>query len=609
MTNISAYMDTIARHYWGEPTSVRGTELRWGTHGSKSVDLKKGTFYDHEAGEGGGVVDLVKMHEGAQLASLPEILERKFGIPRQTQKTLAPARWLAKRYDYYDADGVLAYQVERYEPKTFRQRRPEGDGWVYNMDGVEAVPYNLPEIMTNPDKVIVIVEGEKCVEALRRYNVIASSNHGGAGNWKPELNQYFKDRKVVIIPDADAAGDKHARKVIHNLLSVAKEVRRVDLPGLSDKQDVFDWLNSGNDVSKLKALIKTSEPIVAVEAVEDTPEAPQADVFQTFDETYLINMPPVDWLVDGVLTRHGFSVIYGAPGTGKSFLAIDMAMSIAHGKLWQERPTMRGGVLYIAGEGVGGLGKRVKAWRLYRGAEGLGDMVVLPTAVNFRENEQIEKLLRTIDSLGKRFSCVVVDTVARALLGGEENSATDMGLFVGACDAIKAHCGCALVAIHHSNKSSSAGINAMRGSSALGGAADTVINVQRDDDVVTVTMEKQKDADPADQMKFDMVNVAMLGDTSVVLRQQGGEGSTTKGGKPKSVSLNKRQQDALQLLRNMIIDNRGQKVRIEHWHDAHKRDCPDLSPGNRRDARRALSDKRVILMGDGFVWLSRGYDA
>jgi hypothetical protein len=270
---------------------------------------------------------------------------------------------------------------------------------------------------------------------------------------------------------------------------------------------------------------------------------------------------------------------------------------------------MRGGVLYIAGEGVGGLGKRVKAWRLYRGAEGLGDMVVLPTAVNFRENEQIEKLLRTIDALGKRFSCVVVDTVARALLGGEENSATDMGLFVGACDAIKAHCGCALVAIHHSNKSSSAGINAMRGSSALAGAADTVINVQRDDDVVTVTMEKQKDADPADQIKFDMVNVAMLGDTSVVLRQQGGEGSTAKGGKPKSVSLNKRQQDALQLLRNMIIDNRGQKVRIEAWHDAHKRDCPDLSPGNRRDARRALSDKRVILMGDGFVWLSRGYDA
>lgn len=605
MTNIAAYIDTIARHYWGEPTSTRGNELRWGTHGSKSVDLKKGTFYDHEAGEGGGVVDLVKMHEGAQLASLPEILERKFGIPRQTQKTLAPAKWLAKRYDYYDADGVLAYQVERYEPKTFRQRRPDGDGWVYNMDGIEAVPYNLPDIIMNPDKVIAIVEGEKCVEALRRYNVIASTNHGGSGNWKPELNQYFKDRKVVIIPDNDQAGDKHARKVIQNLLGVAKEVRRVDLPGLADKQDIFDWLNAGNDVSKLKALIKTSEPIVAVEAVEDTPEEPQGDVFQTFDETYLINMPPVDWLVDGVLTKHGFTVIYGAPGTGKSFLAIDMAMSIAHGKLWQDRSTMSGGVLYIAGEGVGGLGKRVKAWRLHRGAEGIGEMVVLPTAVNFREPEQVEKLMRTIDSLGKAFRCVVVDTVARALLGGEENSATDMGLFVGACDAIKAHCGCALVAIHHSNKSSSAGINAMRGSSALAGAADTVINVQRDEDVVSVTMEKQKDADPIEPMKFDMVNVAMLGDSSVVLCEQRDGVDKPKA---KGARLNKRQQDALQLLRNMVIDNKGQKVRIEHWHDAHKRDCPDLSPGNRRDARQALSDKRVILQGDGFVWLSKGYD-
>jgi hypothetical protein len=266
---------------------------------------------------------------------------------------------------------------------------------------------------------------------------------------------------------------------------------------------------------------------------------------------------------------------------------------------------MSGGVLYIAGEGVGGLGKRVKAWRLHRGAEGIGEMVVLPTAVNFREPEQVEKLMRTIDSLGKAFRCVVVDTVARALLGGEENSATDMGLFVGACDAIKAHCGCALVAIHHSNKSSSAGINAMRGSSALAGAADTVINVQRDEDVVSVTMEKQKDADPIDPIKFDMVNVAMLGDSSVVLCEQRDGADKPKA---KGARLNKRQQDALQLLRNMIIDNKGQKVRIEHWHDAHKRDCPDLSPGNRRDARQALSDKRVILQGDGFVWLSKGYD-
>lgn len=605
MTNISAYMDTIARHYWGEPTSTRGSELRWGTHGSKSVDLKKGTFYDHEAGEGGGVVDLVKMHEGAQLASLPDILERKFGIPRQTQKALAPTRWLAKRYDYFDSDGVLSYQVERYEPKTFRQRRPDGDKWVYSMDGVDALPYRLPDIMLNPDKVIVIVEGEKCADRVAEMGLLATSSHGGAGNWKPELNQYFKDRKVVIIPDNDQAGDKHARTVAQNLLGVAKEVRRVDLPNLADKQDVYDWINAGNDVSKLRQLIKTSEPIVAVEAVEPEPVQPQADVFLTYDENYLINMPPVEWLVDGVITKHGFNVIYGAPGTGKSFLAIDMAMSIAHNKPWQNRSTASGAILYIAGEGVGGLGKRVKAWRLYNGADNVGEMVVLPTAVSFREPDQVEKLMRTIDQLGKQFKCVVVDTVARALLGGEENSATDMGLFVGACDAIKAHCNCSLIAIHHSNKSSSAGINAMRGSSALAGAADTVINVQRDEDVVTATMEKQKDADPIEPMKFDMVNVAMIADTSIILKQQGGDAPKAK---PRTAKLNKRQSDALQLLRNMIIDNGGKKVRIEAWHEAHKRDYVDLSPSARRDARNALSEKGAILLGDGYVWLSKTYE-
>ena len=102
MSNISAYAETVAVHYWGKPTARRGHELRWGTHGSKSLDLKKGTWFDHESNEGGGVIDLVRLHEGASLSSIPDTLERKFGIAKRSQESLKPGRYLAKCYDYYN---------------------------------------------------------------------------------------------------------------------------------------------------------------------------------------------------------------------------------------------------------------------------------------------------------------------------------------------------------------------------------------------------------------------------------------------------------------------------------------------------------------------------
>ena len=135
--NIAAYIEQIARHYWGEPKEKRGHELRWGNHGSRSVDLRKGTWFDFEANEGGGVIDMVRVNEGAQLRSLPEILEKQFGIAKQVQQTIQPARYMSKAYDYIDEHGECIYQVVRYEPKTFRQRRPDGKGgWVWNVKDV-----------------------------------------------------------------------------------------------------------------------------------------------------------------------------------------------------------------------------------------------------------------------------------------------------------------------------------------------------------------------------------------------------------------------------------------------------------------------------------------
>src|SRR5210317_1349504 len=193
MNNIASYIEQVARHYKGEPTSKRGVELRWGTHGSFSVDLRKGTWFDHELNTGGGVIDLVRINEPASLnGGLSDVLQDKFGIQPQQQKALTPAKYLAKQYDYYDSDGVLRYQVQRFEPKTFRQRRPDDKGgWLYNLNDVEALPYNLVGMIQNPDAPVFIVEGEKAAERLIHLGLVATTNHGGAKNWKPEINQYL----------------------------------------------------------------------------------------------------------------------------------------------------------------------------------------------------------------------------------------------------------------------------------------------------------------------------------------------------------------------------------------------------------------------------------
>jgi hypothetical protein len=425
MSNIASYIETVAKAYWGEPSQKRGHTLRWGTHGSKEVDLRKGTWFDFEANEGGGVVDLVRANEGATImGSIPDILEKKFGIQKQAQVKLQPARFMSAVYDYTDADGVVQYQVRRYEPKTFRAVRPDGNGgWLHNLDGVTPVPYRLHEMLARPNEPVFVVEGEKAADRLAKLGILATTNNGGSKNWKPELNQWFAGRNVVILPDNDEAGKAHADTVVANIFDGAAAVKVVELSGLADKGDVVDYLAGGRDIDDLLSEVKAAPvlgeaPAVDVVADNDNAGEPEREYYEFVDEDYLISMPPVSWAVGdgdhGLITAHGLSMIYGAPGSGKSFITLDMALCQAHGIEWQGMPTKQGDVLYIAGEGVGGLGKRVKAWKMSHGLGASGHFHMLPLAVNFRDQADIEKLMYSIERLDRQWTCIYVDTLARA---------------------------------------------------------------------------------------------------------------------------------------------------------------------------------------------------
>jgi len=293
-SEFAAIIGPLAKHFFGDPNPAYSSDKEWryGSKGSLSIDLVKGTWYDHQESQGGGALDLVeretKLKGGARfewLKSKGFVFETHDGgaasAPRQRFEIVAT-------YDYCDEGGALLSQVCRMEPKDFRQRRrplptdpPDKikGGWVWSVKGVRQVPYKFPELLEVSDRVVLIVEGEKDVDRLWAAGVPATTNLGGAGKWHDELSEYFKDYDIVIVPDRDPQkkhpktgellfhpdgrpilpGQDHAQDIARSLYGVAKRVRVLELwhdwPAMPDKGDVSDWMVSGGSVEKLYVLI------------------------------------------------------------------------------------------------------------------------------------------------------------------------------------------------------------------------------------------------------------------------------------------------------------------------------------------------------------------
>jgi RecA-family ATPase len=228
-------------------------------------------------------------------------------------------------------------------------------------------------------------------------------------------------------------------------------------------------------------------------AASNQSQKDDGDVFQLLDATALRNLPPPQWLVDGIIPDKGLTFLYGQRGKGKSFVTLDAALHIASGSKWLGRDTKAGGVIYCAGEGLAGYGVRVEGWARSYGGRDIDNFRLMPLVPNFRDEKEVAKLARTIKQNLGDAKLIIIDTVARAIPGAEENSSKDMGLFVAACDAIRQTCGVAVIGVHHSGKDDERG---MRGSSALEGAGDAVIHLKRlEGNLVEITSDKMKDGE------------------------------------------------------------------------------------------------------------------
>lgn len=509
----------LAQELFGEPNRALSSdrELRYGARGSLSIDLRDGTWFDHEVGEGGGALDLVtretKLTGGDRLDWL-----KRHGYAFDTVQSNGPAprATIVATYDYTDEGGALLSQVCRFDPKDFRQRRPDGaSGWVWSVKGVRHVPYRLPQILDNDDKVLVIVEGEKAADRLWKLGIPATCSAGGAGKWREELNEYFRGADVVIIPDHDPQkrhpktneplfhpdgrpilpGQDHGQMVAKSLSAVAARVRVLELwkswPEMPWKADVHDWIEAGGTAEQLYALIEKlplwSEQKPPADAQPDVKTVPLLFPFPIKGE----EIPRRQWVVPGLLLRRNVSILVAPPGSGKSLLTLQMALMMGTAMTWGGwRPRKACKVLVINSEDDNDEMRR----RLYAAcdemkittftelrerlaiAEAPGDIIIAKADSRTKTvvaQPMVDRLVKTVTENG--FDVLIVDPFAETF-EGDENSNSELKWAAVLWRAIARRTGAAVMLVHHTRKfgAEAGNMDSARGGSALVGVARIV---------------------------------------------------------------------------------------------------------------------------------------
>jgi len=341
---------------------------------------------------------------------------------------------------------------------------------------------------------VVLVEGEKCADALTSIGVDATTLMGGSSTIidKSDLTP-LAGKTVILWPDNDAPGFKLMDDLAAPLAAIGCIVQRLNPPpGRPDKWDAADAIAEGFDV-------------VGFLKARDEPAPPAHGLAgQWIDDIAYAYEPE---LIEGLIPSNGVGVIYGPSSAGKSFITVDWAMRIASGGRVLGRFTEASGVLYFAAEGQGGLRKRLVAARQ---AHGMDDVVLplnyLPALLDLSKAEtgDVEKLslyaedvAREMLARGAPLRIVVIDTLAAAAPSADENAQKDMGPIMLAFHRMANRLGAVVLLVAHTGKDVARGL---RGWSGIRANADFAIECRVDKDEDTgetsrrsLWLEKAKD--------------------------------------------------------------------------------------------------------------------
>jgi hypothetical protein len=592
----------------------------------------------------------------------------------------ASAREITATYPYTSGQGELMYEVVRLawtedgrQKKTFLQRRPapETGKWIWGLaagdylrarngdwyqatkgrlakwagaekrafDACEHGLYRLVELREemSPDRPVYLVEGEKDADTLWGWGLPATTNSGGAANWRPEHAEVFRGQDVVIPIDNDDAGRRRGEKVAQSLQRVAKRVRVLDFAA------VWDGAPKGTDVTDWKRLREGTAEELA-EIVDGLPEwrpAPFASEFGavTWGEPRAIGRP-YEYAIKGIIPRREAVLIYGASQSGKSFKTMSMAMAIARGVPYFGRRVRQGLVIYCAAEaGSGFADLRMPA---YAAGHGIDLAARLPFVCLTRKfdlfggDEQLVKLIAEIKHHRDRFDvpleAVVIDTLNKTTPGMDEIHGKDVGIVINRLDRIREECDCGLWLVHHMN----AGGERPRGHTSLYAAFETAIKITRSDSekdadgrpVRIARLEKQREGEDGVSWKFVLPAVEIGKDpdgdaiTSCVVKEPAGMSQSAGAAKDSAgIRFSDQQNNVLRALVNALEEfgeptptslnlprSVARVVKVQHWYEVYRRTASEDNDAAVRQAMKRANDKfldrRVMGRINPYVWIT-----
>jgi hypothetical protein len=324
---------------------------------------------------------------------------------------------------------------------------------------------------------------------------------------------------VTIAPEADGGLIDMPREelAVSDPSPVALQVG--DIVRSSDQNNLGEVLQVADGQAQVRFTNKyngsVAELFFSPHALQLVRRQPEIKEFKVLTYEDLLKLPPNKWLIKDVLRQGELATLFGPPGLLKTFIALGLAVEVAVGLPWWDHKTTQGGVLYIAGEGLYAIRERTIAWaQQFTDRDAIDAFLqqrffVLGDAVSFLEPD-FEQFLEVARRLPSGVSLIVVDTLARSMAGGDENSAEDMGLLVRACDRLRKVTGATVMLVHHSGK---ADASSERGSSALRGACDTMMSVAEGsrEGVVRLECSKQKEGAPFEpiHLELDIVEVGV----------------------------------------------------------------------------------------------------
>lgn len=259
---------------------------------------------------------------------------------------------------------------------------------------------------------------------------------------------------------------------------------------------------------------ETIEPLALHERPDESEHRPPLSLLRASDagterparfrfasDTEIEQEQPPPEIVARLLPQGALAQIFGPPESLKSFFALALSFCLATGTAFAGRAVRRGLVLYVAAEGGGGLGKRVRAWKAALGLPGPAGVFFLKEPVALMEQREVGRFVAALKTLPESPTLIVFDTLAWCMTGGDENAQRDMGLALEGMRVIRDASGATVLIVHHTRLDG----ERERGSTSNRAGMDVMFSTKRDGDRVVVTCEKSKDAPPFEPFRLEFV--------------------------------------------------------------------------------------------------------